>query len=224
MTANSRHAIPVPLNRRRPGRRWFLCVILLATTNVHDKIRAINAASSSAIVPAGQSVLSLDDPQVVRVVLHPRGIISNGVSIRSWLRFHSRLPALALPDGDDQRARVELASYAGDVFCVTRQQIRRRGRNARLMVSVVEVPGPRFDGSFAPCVRLAGIDRPVYLLAHMSGNAAEQFLQHLDMLETHGLDLAVLPSRYWSRLGAAVEVGRPANELPWPGDGREEKP
>ena len=175
----------------------------------------ISPASAPATVPAGQSAPRLDDPQVVRVVLHPDGAATRGHTRRSRLRFHSRLPALLLDLGDG-RAEVELACRAGDVLCVVRERSGGRGRWTGQTVSVAAVPGNGRTAEVGPLVRLAGVDRPVRLLAHLAGGAAGRFLGHLDRLEAAGVDPADVAPSFWTHLAAAAEVEVDARRLPWP--------
>ena len=180
-----------------------------------DIIFFINPASSSAIAPAGQSVLFLDDPQTVRVVLHPGGIKTNGITQRSWLRFHSRLPALLVPGDDDPRETVEVRGFAGDVTCIVTDVFNGpRGRSAST-VCVVAVPDGR-TSSQATLVRLAEVDRPVLLLAHLIGGPAGQFLQHLDEMESADVEPASVTASFWMHLNAACEAGVNDAMLPWP--------
>ena len=178
-------------------------------------IRFINPASSPAVAPAGQSVSFLDDPQTVRVVLHPGGIKTNGITRRSWLRFHSRLPALLVPGDDDPRETVEVRCFAGDLTCVvTDASNGRRGRSAST-VCVVAVPDGS-SSSHATLVRLTEVDGPVLLLAHLVGGPAGRFLHHLDEMESAGVDPASVTPLFWMHLGAACEAGASDAMLPWP--------
>ena len=157
---------------------------------------------------------------MVRVVLHPDGAAFSGRAGRSRLRFHSRLPALLLDVGDG-RPEVGLTCRAGDVLCVVRERLGGRGRWTGQTVSVAAVPGKGRTAEAGPLVRLAGVDRPVRLLAHLAAGAAGRFLGHLDRLEAAGVDPAAVEPGYWTHLAAAVEVGVDARRLPWP-DERED--
>ena len=154
--------------------------------------------------------------------LNPAGIDAGIQGRRSWLRFHSRLPRLALPDEACGLEAVEVACRSGDGWCQVSEVIGRRGR-AVLTVSVAEVPGGGATGERAEQgvpVRLPNVGGRVLLYAHLSdtgisgGGAARQFLEHLDALEDAGVDLAAVRPAFWGRVAAAAEVG---HALPWPG-------
>ena len=190
--------------------------------------------ASSAITmhcPADpKSDLVLADDAAVGMTLRPAG-----VGRRSWLRFHSRLPLLALPDEACGREVVEVECRPGDWWCRVGENTIRRGRCVRttLAVSVAEVPGHRaaqgIDGG-ALLARLPDVGGPVLLHAHLrderairgrhrGGGVAHRFLDHLDALEAAGVDLSAVRPGFWGHAATAAEVGHP---LPWPGIGDRE--
>ena len=151
-----------------------------------------------------------------------------GVRRRSWLRFHSRLPRLALPDELSGEAAVEIETRPGDCLCRVSEVTEQRGRRSRsvLAVEVVEVPshcGAGRPDDDVPLVRLSGIDGRVLIHAHIdgaaigSGGAVRLFLDHLDVLEKAGIDLATVRPGFWGHVAAAAEV---SHALPWPDTSR----
>lgn len=165
----------------------------------------------------------MDGPQGVGVVLHPHPAaptVSSGISRRTWLRFHSRLPRLAWPDADDPRETVHFRCRSGDGLCVVSEARRQGVEGAYRSVAVITLgPGDtqQIGGrGAAPVVRLREIDCPVRLHAHLTGGAAGRFLDHLDRLEAAGLDVACVDPWFWTHLAAAVEVGVSPRQLPWP--------
>ena len=196
-------------------------VRMILAGQIHlDNIAVINHASSPAVVPAGQSGFALDGPPEVRVVLHPRGSMRNGVTSRTWLRCHNRLPTLQYPDRDDPRETTELTGLPGDVFCIVAERSVPRRRQAILAIAVVEIQSERTALETA-LVRLPGIDRPVSLLAHLSSAAAERFMIYLEKLERQGVELASVRPVFWTRLAAALEARVLDADLPWPDDDQE---
>lgn len=160
------------------------------------------------------------------MTLRPAGVVIGGVRRRSWLRFHSRLPFLVLPDEFSGEAAVEIECRSGDRLCRVSEATDQRGRRSRsvLAVDVVEVPDHDtvWRSDDVPLVRLAGIDGRVLLHARLddsgigSGGAVRRFLDHLDLLEDASIDLAAVRPGFWGHAAAAAEVN---HALPWPDTG-----
>ena len=166
----------------------------------------------SVLAPLKTSVGGVAE-QSVLVMLNPVGFSGGSVARRSWLRFHSRLPKLALPDEACGEAAVEVACLPGDWWCQVSESAERRGgrRRAVLTASVVEVPGRRASGGSAAgelLVRLPNVTGSVLLHAHLcdggKGGAAGRFLDHLNALEAGGVELAAVRPGFWGHIAAAA--------------------
>ena len=104
--------------------------------------------------------------------LNPAGIDAGIQRRRSWLRFHSRLPLLALPDEACGLEVVAIICRPGDLWCQVSESKTGRERRQRtaLAVSVAAVPDRRVTGERvenSPPVRLPNVGGRVLLHAHL---------------------------------------------------------